>query len=145
MFVFVTLLLLMGKFIFPRINVILEERKKVILADLNEAEAKNNEATKTLDSSAEQLKNAQTRALEITDSALKKSKDEYDKLITDGEIKTMKMMAARRLEIAQEQLLMKANLEAAYSNNVYQAVREITKKELNEADHINLIEKFKGQ
>jgi F-type H+-transporting ATPase subunit b len=143
--VFVISLLILRRWVFPRIGEALDRRAKVIADDIDQAAALRQQAENVLDEYRERLKEARAQSEEIVQRARqtaevheKEGKDRGKELLAEAA-----QRAEREIETATKRAL--DDLRREVADLTIMATEKVTRKTLDEADQRRLVEEALGE
>jgi F-type H+-transporting ATPase subunit b len=143
--VFVISLLILRRFVFPRIGEALDKRAQTIEGDIDAAHETREKAEEVLDEYRERLKEARAQSEEIVQRARqtaeaheKESKEQGKELLAEAA-----QRAQREIEVATQRALDELRREVA--DLTIMATEKVTRKTLDEADQRRLVEEALGE
>jgi F-type H+-transporting ATPase subunit b len=143
--VFVISMLILRRFVFPRIGEALDKRAQTIEGDIDAAARLREDADKVLDEYRERLKEARAQSEEIVQRARqtaeaheKESKEQGKELLAEAA-----QRAQREIETATRRALDELRREVA--DLTIMATEKVTRKALDEADQRRLVEEALGE
>jgi F-type H+-transporting ATPase subunit b len=143
--VFVISMLILRRFVFPRIGEALDKRAQTIEGDIDAAARLREDADKVLDEYRERLKEARAQSEEIVQRARqtaeaheKESKEQGKELLAEAA-----QRAQREIETATRRALDELRREVA--DLTIMATEKVTRKTLDEADQRRLVEEALGE
>jgi F-type H+-transporting ATPase subunit b len=137
---FLALLLVLAKFVWPHVLKTLQDREAKIRDDLTEAERANKEAQQTLEQYKKQLADAQKESQQIIEQSRTEAQQlaEQWKNETRQELQQMRQRAEQEIQAAKEQAVSDLYEQAATLST--DVAGRILQREISEADQKELIE-----
>jgi F-type H+-transporting ATPase subunit b len=143
--VFVISLLILRRYVFPRIGEALDKRAQTIAGDIDAAHETREKADKVLDEYRERLKEARAQSEEIVQRARqtaeaheKEAKEQSKELLAEAA-----QRAQREIEVATQRALDELRREVA--DLTIMATEKVTRKTLDAADQRRLVEEALGE
>lgn len=143
--VFVNLLILfflMKKFLFGRVNKIMDERAKQISDTIDEADLRLNEAEAKKEEYTRQLADARTQALQIVDEAHKRAELTYNRRMEDAKKEVSRLNEIAERQRAADRDAMVASAKSQITQLVMMTTAKVSEKTLDENTDKAMIEAF---
>lgn len=137
---FGVLVVLLYKLVFPPLNKVLEERKAAIEGRLAEAEKSNLEAGNLLKKYQAQLKEAEEKTMLLFEEAQRKSEVLKEEALVNAQKEAGLIVENTRKDIDVLKRKALIDLKKDITEIVIEVSRKLIKKNLNAADHAELIE-----
>ncbi|MGL4849265.1 MAG: F0F1 ATP synthase subunit B [Clostridium sp.] len=139
---FIILLLVLKHFFWAKFKVIIDERRNMILADIDSAKANLKEAEELKIENANILKTADDEGKKITEERKKQAEKIYNEIIQGArdESETLKNRAS--LEIVREKEKAQFELKEQVVNLAIAVSKKALNESLNEEEHRKLIDSF---
>ncbi len=137
---FVVVLVILKKYAYGPIQDMLEERRKLIAADLDTAESARVEAQQTLDEYRAQLAEARKEAGRIVEDARKAMEEQRKSDLATIEADKERQLARAREEIAAETRHSLATIKQQVAELTIAATEKIVRSKLDEAEQRRLID-----
>lgn len=137
---FVVVLVILKKYAYGPIQDMLEERRKLIAADLETAETARVEAQQTLDEYRAQLAEARKEAGRIVEDARKAMEEQRKSDLATIEADKERQLARAREEIAAETRHSLATIKQQVAELTIAATEKIVRSKLDEAEQRRLID-----
>lgn len=137
---FVVVLVILKKYAYAPIQDMLEERRKLIAADLETAETARVEAQQTLDEYRAQLAEARKEAGRIVEDARKAMEEQRKSDLATIEADKERQLARAREEIAAETRHSLATIKQQVAELTIAATEKIVRSKLDEAEQRRLID-----
>lgn len=138
--VFLALLWLLARYVFPPLTRALEARQKLIAQSLQEAERARQEAEKARVSEREEMAEARARAQEILDRAQQLGEQLREELRQRGEQEQQAMLERARAELQREREQAVSQLRRQVADLVVLATTRVLQEELDERRQRRLVE-----
>jgi len=139
---FFVLLYLLRKFLYSPIKEILDKRAAQINGDLDDAEARREEAKEIKAEYEEKLKNAHSEAQEIVDNAETRANKKAKDIINEAEEKAESLKAKKLEEIEQAKKEAAAELRDSIADYTVLAANKLIREQLDEKKHQQMIMDF---
>ena len=139
---FFVLLFLLRKFLYSPIKEILDKRAAQINGDLDDAEARREEAKEIKAEYEEKLKNAHSEAQEIVDNAETRANKKAKNIINEAEEKAESLKAKKLEEIEQAKKEAAAELRDSIADYTVLAANKLIREQLDEKKHQQMIMDF---
>ena len=139
---FFVLLYLLRKFLYSPIKEILDKRAAQINGDLDDAEARREEAKEIKAEYEEKLKNAHSEAQEIVDNAETRANKKAKNIINEAEEKAESLKAKKLEEIEQAKKEAAAELRDSIADYTVLAANKLIREQLDEKKHQQMIMDF---
>jgi len=133
-------LFLLNKYAFPPILAILEERKRKIQGDIDEAEKQKEDARSLKEDLDRQLKEAHEKAKEIVRLSESESKKIQEKTIRETEAKCKQMQEQATQEIARNQEKLMSEIRGHLAELTVVSTEKILRKSLSDNDKERLVD-----
>jgi F-type H+-transporting ATPase subunit b len=138
-------LLILSKFVFPRISEALERRSRAIEESIEHAERTKREADELLEEYRARLREAREQADEIVVRARKAADSVADQAKADAAKQREELLAATRRDIDAETRRALDEIRKEVADLTVLATEKITRKSLTPDDHRRLIEDALGE
>ncbi len=138
--VFLVLLWLLARYVFPPLLRALEARQQLIAQSLQEAEKARQEAERSRASEMEEMAEARAKAQEILDRAQKLGEQLREELRQRGEAEQQAMLERARAELQREREQAVAELRRQVADLVVMATTRVLQEELDERRQLQLVE-----
>lgn len=135
-------MLIVKKFLFGRINAILEKRQKLSEKELTDARAAKQEATDMKESYEASIANAKQEASEIIQNAQKEAEAKATATIEEAKQEAADMKSQAQSEIAQEKKKAVNEAKDEIGSLAVEIAGKVVEKEISEEDHRKLIDDF---
>jgi len=139
---FFVLLYLLRKFLYSPIKEILDKRAAQINGDLDDAEARREEAKEIKNKYEQKLKNAHSEAQEIVDNAETRANKKAKNIINEAEEKAENLKAKKLEEIEQAKKEAAAELRDSIADYTVLAANKLIREQLDEKKHQQMIMDF---
>ena len=139
---FFVLLYLLRKFLYSPIKEILDKRAAQINGDLDDAEARREEAKEIKNKYEQKLKNAHSEAQEIVDNAETRANKKAKNIINEAEEKAESLKAKKLEEIEQAKKEAAAELRDSIADYTVLAANKLIREQLDEKKHQQMIMDF---
>jgi F-type H+-transporting ATPase subunit b len=139
---FFVLLYLLRKFLYSPIKEILDKRAAQINGDLDDAEARREEAKEIKNKYEQKLKNAHSEAQEIVDNAETRANKKAKNIINEAEEKAENLKAKKLEEIEQAKKEAAAELRDSIADYTVLAANKLIREQLDEKKHKQMIMDF---
>lgn len=133
-------LFLLNKYAFPPILAILEERKRKIQGDIDEAEKQKEDARSLKEDLDRQLKEAHEKAKEIVRLSESESKKIQEKTLRETEAKCKQMQEQATQEIARNQEKLMSEIRGHLAELTVVSTEKILRKSLSDNDKERLVD-----
>jgi len=138
--VFLALLWLLRRYVFPPLNNALKARQALIAQSLSEAEEARKEAEQARTAEREEMAEARAKAQEVLDRAQKLGDQLRDELRLKGEQEQQAMLERARAELAREREQAVLELRRQVADLVLLATTKVRQEELNPTRQRKLID-----
>ncbi|MGM0419974.1 MAG: F0F1 ATP synthase subunit B [Bacillota bacterium] len=139
---FLVLIYLLKRFLFGPIMEMLDSRTEKIKSDLNQAREKKEAAQKLEQEKQEELKQARQKSQAIVDDAEKKANNRAEEIIQAAEEEAQRVKDRNMAEIEQAKAEAVDELRQEVAGLSLQVASKFLQEELDEEDHIRLINKY---
>jgi len=139
---FFVLLYLLRKFLYSPIKEILDKRAAQINGDLDDAEARREEAKEIKNKYEQKLKNAHSEAQEIVDNAETRANKKAKNIINEAEEKAENLKAKKLEEIEQAKKEAASELRDSIADYTVLAANKLIREQLDEDKHQQMIMDF---
>ena len=143
--VFLLLLYLLSRYVFPPINKALRDRQQLIARSLSEAEEARREVEEAKKKERADLAKARHQAQEILDRAQKLGEELREELRQKGREEQEAMLARARAELAQEREKAVSQLRNQVADLVLMATTKVLQEELDPKRQRRLIDEALGE
>ncbi len=133
-------LFLLNKYAFPPILAILEERKRKIQGDIDDAEKQKSDARQLKEDLDRQLKEAHEKAKEIVRLAESESKKIQEKTLRETDAKCKQMQEQATQEIARNQEKLMSEIRGQLAELTVASTEKILRKSLSDDDKNRLVD-----
>ena len=133
---------LFKRFLFKPIQKILKQRQEEVDSIYDEANAAQKQAEDAKDEYEQHLTAARAEAAEITARAAKAAQDKSEQLLDTAKKEAIAMREKAEADIAQERKKAVNDLKDDLSDLAVELAEKITRKEIDQAQHEQLIEQF---
>ncbi len=143
--VFVNLLILfflMKKFLFGRVNKIMDERAKQVSDTIDEADLRLHEAEAKKEEYTRQLADARTQAMQIVDEAHKRAELTYNRRMEDAKKEVSRLNEIAEKQRAADQDAMLASAKSQIAQLVMLTAAKVSEETLDENTDKAMIEAF---
>ncbi|MHB1523084.1 MAG: F0F1 ATP synthase subunit B [Candidatus Dormibacteria bacterium] len=138
--VFLVLLWLLARYVFPPLLRALEARQQLIAQSLQEAEKARQEAERSRASEMAEMAEARAKAQEILDRAQQLGEQLREELRQRGEAEQQAMLERARAELQREREQAVAELRRQVADLVVMATTRVLQEELDERRQLQLVE-----
>ena len=138
--VFLVLLWLLARYVFPPLLRALEARQQLIAQSLQEAERARQEAERSRASEMAEMAEARAKAQEILDRAQQLGEQLREELRQRGEAEQQAMLERARAELQREREQAVAELRRQVADLVVMATTRVLQEELDERRQLRLVE-----
>jgi F-type H+-transporting ATPase subunit b len=142
---FFVLLFLLRKFLYSPIKNMLDQRAAQINGDLDDAEARREEAEELKAEYEQKLKNARSEAQEIVDNAETRANKKAKDIINKAEERAENLKAKKLEEIEQAKKEAAAELRDSIADYTVLAANKLIQEQLDEDKHQQMIMDFIDQ
>ncbi len=142
---FFILLFLLRKFLYSPIKEMLDRRAAQINGDLDDAEARREEAEELKAEYEQKLKNARSEAQEIVDNAETRANKKAKDIINKAEARAENLKAKKLEEIEQAKKEAAAELRDSIADYTVLAANKLIQEQLDEDKHQQMIMDFIDQ
>jgi F-type H+-transporting ATPase subunit b len=142
---FVAMLLILGRWVYPRIMAAAENRQNQIARALSEAERSRQDAASALEDVSRQIEDARAQAREIIDRAHKAAVLETEELVRKGRRDAEAQLQHARSEIATERDKAIQEIRAQVGVLVVSAASKVLGEAIDSSTHSRLIEESLAQ
>ncbi|MGL4452726.1 MAG: F0F1 ATP synthase subunit B [Sarcina sp.] len=139
---FIILLLILKHFFWSKFKVIIDERRKMILGDINSAKANLKEAEELKMRNADILKTADNEGKKITEERKKQAEKIYNEIIQSAKDESETLKNRASLEIVREKEKAAYELKSQVVELAIAVSKKALNESLNEAEHRKLIDSF---
>ena len=136
------LYLLLKKFLYKPVKAVIEGRKAAIAKDYADAEEARNSANAARDEYAAKLATAHTTADEIIHDATVVANRRGEKIVADAHQKAEEIVRQGELEASMEKKKAMESIRRDITDVSAAMTEKLLKREMNEADHRNMIDEF---
>lgn len=136
------LFLLLKKFLFGRVNAVMEARQQDVADTYQHADDAMEHAKKMEADYTVLMAEAKNESAELIKDATKKAQSRSDELLTEARQEAAAVMSRANEEIEQEKKRAKAQLRDEISDLAVQVAEKVVERDLNQADHERLISDF---
>lgn len=133
---------LIKRFLFKPVNQILEKRKAMANAELQDAAKAKDEAEMLKAEYEQNMLEAKTRASEILTAAQKTASDQSEEMLREASRQAAAMKSKAESDIAQEKRKAVNELKDELGGMAVELAGKVIERELSEADHTKLIDEF---
>ncbi len=133
---------LIKRFLFDRINKVVEERKNLTDKELQDAREAKKEADEMKASYESSLVNAHTEAAQIVQDAQKEAQLRADELVQEARSQAAGIKAKAEADIAQERKKAINEVKDEIGGIAMDIAGKVVEKEIDEKDHRRLIDEF---
>ena len=133
-------MLILAKFVFPRIAEALDKRQRAIELSIDAAERTRREADSLLAEYRERLAEARGQADEIVTRARRTGEAAENEIVAEARAKREEMMAQTRREIEAETRRAIQQIRSEVADLTVLATEKVTRKSLDSADQKRLVE-----
>ena len=138
-------MLVVKKFLFGRINAILEQRQQLSEKELTDARAAKEEAVNLKESYESSIANARAEATQIIQNAQKEAQQKADATIREAEQQAVDIRTRAEADIAQEKKKAINEAKDEIGGLAMDIAGKVVGKEIREEDHRRLIDDFLDQ
>ncbi len=138
--VFLVLLWLLARYVFPPLLRALDARQQLIAQSLQEAEKARQEAERSRASEMAEMAEARAKAQEILDRAQQLGEQLREELRQRGEAEQQAMLERARAELQREREQAVAELRRQVADLVVMATTRVLQEELDERRQLQLVE-----
>lgn len=136
------LFLFLKKFLFGRVNAVMEQRARMVQADLDHAKETAEEAEQIKANYLETMSNAQDEAKQIIAKAQKIANEQRDQITQQAQRDADRIMAHAKKEIAVEQQRSMDSAQAAIADLAMAAASKIIGANLDDAANRDMVDAF---
>ncbi|WP_436512939.1 F0F1 ATP synthase subunit B [Clostridium thermobutyricum] len=139
---FIILLLILKKFFWSKIEILIDERQKFILNKINEAKEKEEQAEKMIIEKEVALKEARIEGKKITEKRKNQADKIYDEIINEAKNSAKIIEEKSRLELEREKLKAMEEIKEKSVDLAITLSKKIVEKELDEKNQKEILDKF---
>ena len=139
------LLFLLRRYLYDPIKNILDQRAEQINGDLDDADARRQEAEELKSEYEQKLKNAHSEAQKIVDNAESRANKKAKNIINQAEERAENLKAKKLEEIEQAKKEAAAELRDEIADYTVQAANKLIQEQLDEDKHQQMIMNFIDQ
>lgn len=139
---FIILLLILKKFFWSKIEILIDERQKFILNKINEAKEKEEQAEKMIIEKELALKEARIEGKKITEKRKNQADKIYDEIINEAKNSAKIIEEKSRLELEREKLKAMEEIKGKSVDLAITLSKKIVEKELDEKNQKEILDKF---
>ena len=139
---FIILLLILKKFFWSKIEILIDERQKFILNKINEAKEKEEQAEKMIIEKEVALKEARIEGKKITEKRKNQDDKIYDEIINEAKNSAKIIEEKSRLELEREKLKAMEEIKEKSVDLAITLSKKIVEKELDEKNQKEILDKF---
>lgn len=139
---FIILLLILKKFFWSKIEILIDERQKFILNKINEAKEKEEQAEKMIIEKELALKEARIEGKKITEKRKNQADKIYDEIINEAKNSAKIIEEKSRLELEREKLKAMEEIKEKSVDLAITLSKKIVEKELDEKNQKEILDKF---
>lgn len=139
---FIILLLILKKFFWSKIEILIDERQKFILNKINEAKEKEEQAEKMIIEKEVALKEARIEGKKITEKRKNQADKIYDEIINEAKNSAKIIEEKSRLELEREKLKAMEEIKGKSVDLAITLSKKIVEKELDEKNQKEILDKF---
>ena len=139
---FIILLLILKKFFWSKIEILIDERQKFILNKINEAKEKEEQAEKMIIEKEVALKEARIEGKKITEKRKNQADKIYDEIINEAKNSAKIIEEKSRLELEREKLKAMEEIKEKSGDLAITLSKKIVEKELDEKNQKEILDKF---
>lgn len=138
----IILFVLLKKFLFGRVNKILDKRADIIQKQFSDADKAQKDAENLKQEYENSLLNAKQESAAIVDDARTKARTEYDRIISNAGQEADKLMDKARQDIELERKKSMQSLESEIADLVISATTKVVGEKNTEENNRELYDKF---
>ena len=135
-------MLLIKKFLFKRVQVILDKRRELAEEDLRKAKVSREEAERLRIEYEGNMEQAREKATEIIDLAQKNATRKSDEIIREASQEAVAMKARAEADIALERRKAVNEVKNEIGSMAMEIAGKVIEREVSEQDHARLIDEF---
>lgn len=135
-------ILLFKKFLFKPVNAMLEKRKALADAQIQDAEKAKEEALALKSEYEQNMQEAKNKANEIVKTAQKTASIQSEEMLKEAAAQTAAMKAKAESDIAQEKRKAVNEVKNEIGGMAMEIAGKVIEREINEEDHAKLIDEF---
>lgn len=139
---FIILLLILKKFFWSKIEILIDERQKFTLNKINEAKEKEEQAEKMIIEKELALKEARIEGKKITEKRKNQADKIYDEIINEAKNSAKIIEEKSRLELEREKLKAIEEIKEKSVDLAITLSKKIVEKELDEKNQKEILDKF---
>ncbi len=139
---FLLLMLIMAKFVFPRANAMLDERRTAIQGRMEEAEAKLNEAEEARRGYEQSIADARGEANRIVEEAKTAAEQVRADIVAKAESEAAAIVERARADVAAERDRVVQELRGQVSAMSVELASRIVGRELDSSTHEGLVDEY---
>ena len=133
---------LIKKFLFKRVQVILDKRRELAEEDLRKARVSRDEAEKLRTEYESNMEQAREKATQIIDLAQKNATAKSDEIIREASQEAVAMKARAEADIALERRKAVNEVKNEIGSMAMEIAGKVIEREVSEQDHAKLIDEF---
>lgn len=139
---FLVLLALLGKFAWGPIKNVMDERERLINAEIDDAETRSREAKRLKEENDKLLKETQADISAMMENAKEQAKKEQENIINDANNRASQLIQDAKADIEREKQNAIQDINAQVSEISVLIAEKMIRKEINAEDQKALIEKY---
>lgn len=139
---FLILLFLLNKFAFGPLFSVMEKRREIVLAELNEAEKNRKESSQLLNEQKQEMDKAREEAFRLIEEAKQTSSRQADAILKDASSDAERIKKDALKEIESEKNKAVAQLRSQVSAMSVMIASKIIDKQIDEKSNKELIDKY---
>lgn len=139
---FVLLYLLLNKYAFGPLFNIMEQRKRLVVGELEQAEANRKESAAMLEEQRKAIEQARKEALEIVENSRKVSTKSAEELVEAAKIEAARLKEAAQQDIVSEKNQAIAELRKQVGEMSVKIASKIIEKEVDASSQEALVDKY---
>ena len=133
---------LIKKFLFKRVQVILDKRRELAEEDLRKARVSRDEAERLRTEYESNMEQAREKATQIIDLAQKNATQKSDEIIREASQEAVAMKARAEADIALERRKAVNEVKNEIGSMAMEIAGKVIEREVSEQDHAKLIDEF---
>ena len=133
---------LIKKFLFQRVQVILDKRRELAEEDLRKARVSRDEAERLRTEYESNMEQAREKATQIIDLAQKNATQKSDEIIREASQEAVAMKARAEADIALERRKAVNEVKNEIGSMAMEIAGKVIEREVSEQDHAKLIDEF---
>ena len=134
--------LLMKKFLFGRIQKVMDARKELIATQLKEADDKNTEADEKLKNYEEKIASYESEGEQIISDAKKKANDEYSRIVESANEDAQRIKSKAEADIAAESEKAKQEVKEQIAALAIEVAEKVVKNSVSDETNSSIIDEF---